>query len=239
MNCLRMVAGGVVIVAVGCASAGRNIECAWSLDGHIVALDLGRATDRRHLVADALLAEDLAIRYADHAKGPRSGQRWEPGSYHAAREQCMSALFGIVGRDHGVPEHNVRDAVSQRSLLFDATVLLVLATIYGFVASALATRALQRFGGSPVPVAAAILLGSVALGVVGFFVGDMLSGLAETVRVGNGHISYRLNRVPWRQYAEVMFGACVALSWFVGAFRYLSQRSGEPRIEGQAPGHAV
>jgi hypothetical protein len=69
------------------------------------------------------------------------------------------------------------------------------------------------------------------LGLVGFFVGDVWSGLAETVRVGNSHISYRLNRVPWRQHPEIMFSACVVLSWFVGAVRYHSERSREPRIE--------
>jgi hypothetical protein len=239
MKLLPMLAGGLLLVAAGCGAAERNLECSWSRDGHLVALDLGRATDRRHLVADALLAEDLAIRYADHAKGPRSGQRWQQGSYHAARDRCMTALFGIVGRNHGVPEHQVREAASQRSLLFDTMVLLVFATIYGLVASVLAKRAVQRFATSPVTVAAAILVGSVALGLVGFFVGDVWSGLAETVRVGNSHISYRLNRVPWRRYPEIMFGACVVLSWFVGAFRYRSERSREPRIEERAPGLVV
>jgi hypothetical protein len=239
MNLLRMIVGGLVLGAVGCGTAERNIDCSWSPDGHAAALDPGRTSDRLHLAADALLAEDLAIRYADHSKGLRSGRPWEQGSYHAARERCMSALFGSVGRSHGVPEDKVREAASQRSLLYDGAVLLVFATIYGLAASALATRAGQRLDWSPMPLAIVILVGSVALAVVGFLVGDLWSGLAEAVRVGNGHISYRLNRVPWRRHPEIMFGACMVLSWLIGAFRYHSQRSGESRIEERAPRHAV
>ena len=61
-------------------------------------MDLRKQTDQRHLSDDALRAEDLAIRYADSHKGPRSGQFEGFASYRQARDTCMTALFRAVGR---------------------------------------------------------------------------------------------------------------------------------------------
>src|SRR5689334_1412244 len=78
--------------AAGCVSRERmNAACAWTNDPPR-ALDLRRAADRRHLDRDAETAEELAIRYADAARGHRSGHFAGDAEYAGARERCMATL---------------------------------------------------------------------------------------------------------------------------------------------------
>ncbi len=197
----RLIPVMLVIGVAGCAAVGRrNSDCSWPQEGHLAILDLGVVADRRHLANDALVAEDLAIRYADGMSGPRSGHFRGRDSYRAAREGCMNKLFAMVGHDHGVNIDRVRHGVRHRSGLFDALVLLSFATLYFRAASRVASRVVHGSSGSLPSMIIAALFASMMLGIVGFLTGAVWSGVAETIRVGNGHVSYRVNRIPWRQH---------------------------------------
>jgi hypothetical protein len=45
--------------------------------------------------------------------------------------------------------------------------------------------------------------------------GQQWSTLVENVRVGTGHLSYRVNRLPWARHQMSFFVLCVVLFWGV------------------------
>ena len=214
----------VCMSTCGVVSQRYNVDCLWPPDHHHARLDLERANDRWHLNNDALMAEDLAIRYADNLNGPRSGQFRSRNNYRAARDQCMATLFATVGQGHGVDPEAVRRAVGQRSVTFDAAVLLSFATLFGFMVRPVASRIAATFASSLTAQTLVVIFASIGVGIVGGLVGDVWSGVAETIRVGNGHVSYRVNRVPWRQHPELAVASCVALFWVIGALRVRALR---------------
>jgi hypothetical protein len=232
----------VLLLALPLAACGRgekrNSSCLWPHERNPHSLDTRRFVDRRHLESDALLAEDLAIRYADRVRGKRSGQFQGDAAYRAAREQCMATLFEAVSRSHHVSGEQVHHAVANRWVSFDALVLLPYAVLYAFVANGVSYRILRSaFGASLLLTAVSFVAASVAVGIVGFGVGHLWSGIADSIRVGfTGHISYRLNRIPWRQHPREMFAACVALFWVVAAASYWAYARGASRVSsGAAP----
>jgi hypothetical protein len=213
-----------LLLAIFLGACGRsetyNSGCSWPGERNPKSLDIQRFSDRRHLENDALLAEDLAIRYADRVRRSGQIQRGEP--YRAAREHCMATLFEAVSRSHQVSGEAVRQAVDHRWVGYDALVLLPFAVLYAYVAGLVASRILNSaFGPSLVLTGLSLVAASVAVGIIGFGVGSLWSGVADSIRVGfTGHISYRLNRIPWRQHPEEMFASCMALFWLVAVASY-------------------
>src|SRR5262249_53874438 len=63
----------LTVCAWGCVARNRvNPNCRWTNDSSM-RLDVGRSADVWHLMNDAMVAEDVAIRYADATKGRGSG----------------------------------------------------------------------------------------------------------------------------------------------------------------------
>jgi hypothetical protein len=46
---------------------------------------------------------------------------------------------------------------------------------------------------------------AVGMSLVGVMVGNLGSIIMESVRLNSVHLSYRMNRIPWRQYWAVLF----------------------------------
>src|SRR5262245_29937043 len=87
-----------------CAPRHRiNGDCGWAGEA-ISRLDVTQSADVRHLMNDAMIAEDLAIRHADVTRGRRSGHFAGWDEYESAREQCMTKLFAAAAVTHGVDE---------------------------------------------------------------------------------------------------------------------------------------
>jgi len=59
---------------------------------------------------------------------------------------------------------------------------------------------------------------SVVASVVGVLLGEVWSDLMENIRLGNGHLSYRLERIPWSHHRLGMFVGGVVLFWLLAAF---------------------
>lgn len=55
-------------------------------------------------------------------------------------------------------------------------------------------------------------------------IGDVWSIGAEVVRVGNGDLSYRPERLPWRQYRSAIIGAALGIFWLVAVARIYSRK---------------
>jgi hypothetical protein len=214
---LRILFVLVALFGSACVGTGRNADCRFP-DEELTRVSEGRA-DQSALDRDALLAEDLAIRFADRTAGLKS--KWPQGrsGYRQVRDQCMTSLFAIVADHHGVSVVEVREAASHRERSFDVATLGSFAVLFGLVASRVNRRIIQgSLGTSALASTMALAAASVALAIVGFGAANVWLGLAETIRLGNGHVSYRAERVPLRQHPMAMFLAGLVLFWLIAAY---------------------
>ena len=186
-------------------------NCLWTEEAG-GPLNLDNAADRRHLREDAATAEDMAIRWADRHWGLRL-------EYESERNKCMASLFSGVATQHDVDVAVVRQYSRKRDVVMDSVVILSFGALYGLAAYMLAGRIWQSF--TPKEAGFWILMITLALGIslVGVLAGGLWSIVVEEVRVGSGHLSYRMNRIPFRQHWVVLFVCCVAVSALAALIR--------------------
>jgi hypothetical protein len=213
----------------GCVSeaSGPDAKCEWPGDGR-GALDLTDARQLRHLSRDAERAEDLAIRYADgHGRPNNAGTHTIP-DYVAMTNRCMTSLFGAVAAEHHVTVEQVRESVNQyRSRSLDTAVIVTFGLLYAWFANALARRIWRRFPPGrdrAMGVLATAVIGPV-LSVLGAALAQLWSFWIETLRVGYGHLVYRVDRIPWGHHIPMILTAGVAIFWISG---WLSYGGAEP-----------
>ena len=190
----------------GCIDRARvNTQCEWSGGGS--------------LVADAQLAEELSIRYADAAFNRQYGYDGHGGLEGSARKTCMAWLVAAIEREHGVTEADVAVARGQRNRIFDAAAALSFAPLFVLGATIAGGRLRRRFAndrGAVQSIAAALT--AVAVSFLGLQVGQLWLSVWETLRVRNGHISvFRFaSRTIWtHEYAWLLFGCGIAVCWLV------------------------
>lgn len=221
---IRLIVAPVLVrlCLAGCDSRNpRNSNCEWPQET-AMSLDLSESAQRRHLSDDAQFAEDLAIRYADSHGGLRSGHFVGFDEYGRIREQCMTALFEVIGKNHGVTEQQVRQSLVHRRTSLDLSVILSFAMLYGFAASGVARRVCCRFPlneGWIMPVLATVVTSAV-VSIAGVLLGEIWSAVAEMFRVGNGHMSYRVDRIPWNQHRLGLFLGGTVLFWLIAGHHY-------------------
>jgi len=76
-------------------------------------------------------------------------------------------------------------------------------------------------GGSDSIVALVItMVASLLVSFLGVLVGEWYSITIEMIRVGNGHLSYRTQRIPWTQHHFGIFLSGVVLFLLVSGLRY-------------------
>ena len=215
----------------GCGRSERPAaNCKWPEDT-ASALNLRNRADRQHLNDDALRAEDLAIRYADSVNAPHSGHFQGFAAYTRTTQTCMATLFDMVARNHRVSANAVRESLGYRRAGPDAAIMLFFAALYGLVAYALSRRVCRNFpldGGSDVAAAlVATVMTSMLVSLLAVMIGEWYAITVEMIRVGNGHLSYRTNRVPWTQHRIALFLAGSVSFWLIAGLRY--------RTEGRRP----
>jgi hypothetical protein len=190
----------VSITLAGCATPGDHPispNCVWSEeDSH--SLDLTKASDRRHLRFDAVTAEDVAIRWADKNFGllPEWDQRCA---------ECMETLFSGVAKQHGVDVGTVRQYSRERDVVVDTAVILSFGILYAVVAYIFAGRIGRRFPPGEPGFWVMTLTMAVGVSLVGMMIGNLWSIVIEEFRMNSGHLSYRMNRIPWRQHWAVLW----------------------------------
>lgn len=199
------------ICASGCVRReGRNSDCRWP--GETAA---GPAS-AQHLSRDAEFAEDLAIRYADVHHGLRTPYYVSGEAYNAARDRCMGTLFEEVAKEHGVPVERVYRSLGRNRAHIDLAVSLPFALLYCFAAAAAARVIWRRYppaeeGWSPGVIMT--LFVSLAFALGGTMLGQIWSGIAESYRIGNDHISYRAFRLLWARHPVVLFSGALIAFW--------------------------
>jgi len=191
-------------------------NCQWNETDHRT-LNLANATDRRHLRFDAVTAEDMAIRWADQYAGHRP--EWDERC-----QECMETLFIGLAKNHGVDVATVRHYSRERDVVLDAAVIVCFALMYAGVAYLFAGRIRQRFPpGEPGFWVMALTL-SVGISLIGVLVGMFGSIIVEGLRMNSGHLSFRMNRIPFRAHSVVLFAGCVITFMLASLLHYYKKQ---------------
>ncbi|MFN7921058.1 MAG: hypothetical protein U0Q16_13240 [Bryobacteraceae bacterium] len=194
------------IALAGCVRRdGRNADCRWPGEPGTETLRAGDPGFERHLSGDTEFAEELAIRYMEAHAGPRD--------LHAAaqaKNHCMGVLLDEIGKTHGITAREAFRFFGKRNLAVDLGLGLPFLALYAMAAAVLIRR---MHGNYPFPVMA---LAALAMGAAALVVGELWFGFAESLRVGNWHLSNRALRLPIAQHRLETFFFAVAV--FFGVF---------------------
>ncbi|MBV9501006.1 MAG: hypothetical protein JO138_16675 [Acidobacteriaceae bacterium] len=217
---------GFLVLVLSCLTAcvrhrEPNSDCRWPSETGAKPLNLKLASQRQHLSDDAEFAEDLAIRYADTHRGLHTSHFEGIEEYERARDECMAALFETIGTSHDVKEQEVRRSLGHRRHGFDSAVILSFTLFYTCLTSVFARRLHRLYGPREerTTVAVMITIASLLASTAGLMLGEVWSGILESFRIGNGHMSYRLARIPWVHHRLALFISGVILFWVVAAFQ--------------------
>ena len=192
MKRLALIPWLLIVMLPGCIDRHRvNQDCDWTGD-IAFPIDSHNTGHQQHLVADAQLAEELAIRYADAEHGRRFGYSGHGGLIEGGRVRtdCMARLVSAIQINHGVTPEQVHASRAQRDWRFDLAVAALFFPLYWY-GSTVVSRVLARRFSSDRPAVRATATGftSLIVSFLGLQVGQLWSGVWETIRVGNGHIS--------------------------------------------------
>ena len=196
-------------------------NCEWTEeDGR--SLDLTRISDRRHLRFDAATAEDVAIRWGDQ-------------HFHLLPEydqrvgECMNVLFAGVAKQHGVDVAIVRQYGRQRDVVVDVPVILSFGVVFVAVAYVFAGRLRRRFPPGDAGFWVMILTLAIGVSLVGVLLGGLWSIVVEEFRIGSGHLSYRMNRIPFRRHWAVVWACGFIIFVLTALLRSRTHLNSSPR----------
>jgi len=210
------------ITLAGCARPGDHpisSNCVWT-EPDIHPLQLTRISDRRHLRFDAVTAEDMAIRWSDIHFGLRP--EWDQKCY-----ECMQTLFQGIAKHHSVDVAIVRQYSAERDPLVDAPVILSFGLLYLFVAYIFTGRMLRRFPANDSTFWIMTLILAAGVSLVAVMVGGLASIVIENIRLNSAHLSYRMNRIPFRQHWAMLFVCGFVVFWLVALMRRRTVRRQE------------
>jgi hypothetical protein len=139
---------------------------------------------------------------------------------------CRNSLLQQISTSHSVLPKEVVQFFGRRSLAVDLAVILPFLLVYALLGTLLAGWLRRRYPpeDSMTAAFAMALFCSFVFGVGGLLLGEEWSLTAESLRVGTGHLSYRVNRLPWAQHRIGFFVLCVALFWSAAAVRFRARQ---------------
>ncbi len=176
----------------------------------VALLALAGCSQHRSLRQDAEGAEDRAIRYADAHSGPHSGHFENMAEYGRVRDQQLDEMFKTVAARHGVSEEQVRQSLADRPAGVDFLVMLSFGAFYACAVYLIS----RRFDS----IAMTIYL-SVVSSAIAVLLGQAWAILVESLRLWTGHLSYRMDRIPWGHHRLASFVAALVLFWIVVLLR--------------------
>ena len=190
----------VTTTLVGCVRPGDHpitLNCTWDEEDSR-SLDLTKTSDRRHLRFDAVTAEDVAIRWGDKYFSHRP-------EYDQRVAQCMETLFDGVAKHHSVDVAIVRQYSVDRDLFVDIVVIVSFGILYVVVVYVFTTRISNQFPPGEPGFWLMTLTMAIGVSLVAVLMGNLWSIVIEGVRLNSGHLSYRMNRIPFRSHWAVFF----------------------------------
>jgi uncharacterized membrane-anchored protein len=146
----------------------------------------------------------------------------------------MAKLFQIIGRDHGAAEEEVRESLAVRSAALDLAIILPFVAFYAWTANLIIRRICRRHQ-ETAGWAVMIVYASTITSAVGTLLGEVWALIVENIRLGNGHLSYRVGRIPWTHHRLGMFVGGIIIFWFLaGLYSWAGLRnagcSGQQRL---------
>jgi hypothetical protein len=162
----------------------------------------------RTLVADVRTAEELAMRYAD--------SRYDSKAAHGhLRSECEAKLFNHLSKAHEVSTADVsaaREQLARNS--FDPPVHVPLVVFYLSAVSWATRKIRNRFTSDErMAIAFTSVFVGVGIGMIVIVLGHLLDGTVEMLRVGNTHMSYRAERLGFREHTAKVFAGTLVLFW--------------------------
>lgn len=195
------------LVAIGLSSSGcilrpgMNRDCNWPSETSR-ALDLANSADRRHLILDAELVDELVDRYRFH----------QPTDQPA----CEKRLIEVVARTHSVSVSDVaraHDDIPDRGL--DLRVNVPVGILFILAALGVIGRIERRFGAEALPTFVTLVIASLVLSLLFVLVGEFWTSVLEMIRVGSQHVGGRVARLPWKRHEPQIFVIGVVAFWIV------------------------
>ena len=178
-----------------------NADCAWPPEAS-TRLDLTNGADRRHLVVDTELVEDLVDRYRFHVPNDQAA--------------CEQRLIDVVARTHSVGISDVaraRDRIPEKGP--DLAVTVPVTVFFVFAVLGVTRRIERRFSGETLPTIITLVIAAVALAGLFVMVGEFWTSILQMIRVWNQHVGGRVAKLPWKQHEQQIFVIGIALFWTV------------------------
>ena len=216
----------VTLTLTACARPGDHpisSNCVWIEDENR-SLNLTSSADRRHLRFDAVTAEDVAIRWADKYFGHTP--EWE-----RKQEECMETLFNGLAKQHGVDVAIVRQYSRQRDFVMDSAVFLGFGLIYAMVAYVFAGRVRRRFSPDEPGFWIMTVTLSIGISLIGVVVGIFCAIIIDTLLLNSMHLSYRMDRIPWRQHWAVIFVCGFVIYALVALINFRAGLRAKPSVQ--------
>jgi hypothetical protein len=219
-------AGGAVVTYTrcpGCIDRNRvNRTCEWTGDTAF-PIDTRDAAHQKHLVADAQLAEELAIRHADAEFGRRFGVEHHGGLLDSGRfrNECLSRMFSAIENNHAVTSEQIRGARGQRDHTFDLAASLLFLPLYSLAATISGHWLCRRYADERNVRLVATGIVSIAVSLLGLQALRLWLAIWEVVRVGNGHMTgmRAASYTRWsQQYVGADFVAGIFLFWLIALY---------------------
>ena len=187
-----------------------NSDCRWPSEARR-PLNLQNPADRRHLVLDAELIEELVDRHR----------------FHTVDEQrrCDDRLVALVAEMHSVGVSDVAGArarIPQRGL--DLPVTVPVTAIFVVCVLFVLRRIERRFADEPLPLAICLIAACVLLPGLFLWVGELWTSVLQMIRVGSQHVGGRVQKLPWVQHQQRIFAVGVGLFWIIAALRWTRRR---------------
>ena len=132
----------------------------------------------------------------------------------------METLFTGLAKNHGVDVATVRRYSRERDVVLDAAVIVGFALIYVGVAYLFAGRIRRRFPPGEPGFWVMALMMSAGISLVAVLIGMFGSIIVEELRMGSGHLSFRMNRIPFRAHWLVLFAGGVIIFILASLLRY-------------------
>jgi hypothetical protein len=218
--------GATYVGCPGCIERDRvNSICEWTGDTKF-PFDSQNPAHQQHLIKDAQLAEDLAVRYADTEHKRLTGYTGHGGLIDNGRvvNECMARLYTMIENEHSATSEQIQVARAQRNRAFDVAVGLLFLPLYSFAATAACRRVWHRFASHQRYVGLVVMgLVSFAASFLGLVAGQLWFAIWEIVRIGNDHFGgNRAAHNLWVEHAGELFIAGIVLFWIIALLRYVA-----------------
>ena len=143
----------------------------------------------------------------------------------------MGSLFEQIAKEHGVPTGLVPAALGRNRAHIDVAVNLPFMLLYCFTATAVARLIWRKYPPAEhgwIPGTTMALFLSLVVAAGSTMLGEIWSWLAESYRIGNDHMSYRVQRLWWVGHRTGLFAGAVTAFWLAVAVIARRMRSNEP-----------